>query len=589
MKKLLTIGLLLAMLSMPSNVNAQRFLERVNQTLERINQTLEQVQEATTTASPNETAVEVETTTTTATTASSGVSTSDGIRVISAGRRIERTNSENITFFNPGDSIRFYWGVPTGGCPGGVSYLWQQSNDGLTWTNAPGANTRRFYITQPITTDTYFRRLATDDCGVTFSTISVRITIDRTIWATRNVDMFGTFAANPQDPGRFYQWNRRTSWTASPGDITGWDNSSARGSIWERNNDPCPPGWRVPTGVEISVLNRHRNHWVRNWNGTGVSGRVFGTEPNQIFLPHIGTRYWRTGALLPGTVGSIWNSGGGRLEFGSAVVALRGNEIVGRASGHSVRCVKEIPYTASQQPVAPPIPESTFNPLDGVVINGVRWATRNVDMPGTFAANPESAGMLFQWNRRQGWAATGNITGWDSTYAGGTEWARANDPCPPGWRVPTNEEFRLLVSYTDSYFEERKLSFFASNSIEVYDGMEELDQETMSSLMQYFISMQRPTTKNGVNGVFVGGARNQIFLPITHPRNQNAELSHPFINDIQGWYWACAENLFIEGFAPFLSVHISVDEHYIGTSVGGAGVGGAAGQAFGLSIRCVAE
>ena len=42
---------------------------------------------------------------------------------------------------------------------------------------------------------------------------------------------------------------------------------------------------------------------------------------------------------------------------------------------------------------------------EGVVINGVKWATRNVDKPGTFAANPENAGMLFQWNRRVGWSA----------------------------------------------------------------------------------------------------------------------------------------------------------------------------------------
>ena len=39
----------------------------------------------------------------------------------------------------------------------------------------------------------------------------------------------------------------------------------------------------------------------------------------------------------------------------------------------------------------------------GVVINGVKWATRNVDIPGTFAANPEDAGMFYQWNRKIGW------------------------------------------------------------------------------------------------------------------------------------------------------------------------------------------
>jgi len=38
---------------------------------------------------------------------------------------------------------------------------------------------------------------------------------------------------------------------------------------------------------------------------------------------------------------------------------------------------------------------------EGVVINGVKWATRNVAAPGTFAANPQDAGMFYQWNRKR--------------------------------------------------------------------------------------------------------------------------------------------------------------------------------------------
>ena len=33
-------------------------------------------------------------------------------------------------------------------------------------------------------------------------------------------------------------------------------------------------------------------------------------------------------------------------------------------------------------------------PEEGVVINGVRWATRNVAAPGTFIANPQDAGSV---------------------------------------------------------------------------------------------------------------------------------------------------------------------------------------------------
>jgi len=81
----------------------------------------------------------------------------------------------------------------------------------------------------------------------------------------------------------------------------------------------------------------------------------------------------------------------------------------------------------------------------GVVINGVKWATRNVASPGTFAAKPEDAGMFYQWNRKKAWAATGVVTGWDSSYPSGTTWGKSNDPSPAGWRVPTFDEIKKLL------------------------------------------------------------------------------------------------------------------------------------------------
>jgi len=83
---------------------------------------------------------------------------------------------------------------------------------------------------------------------------------------------------------------------------------------------------------------------------------------------------------------------------------------------------------------------------EGVVINGIKWATRNVNKPGTFTATPQDPGMFYQWNRLTGWAATGKIVGWDRLGATGNTWEKANDPCPTGWRVPTDEEQRSLVN-----------------------------------------------------------------------------------------------------------------------------------------------
>jgi len=95
-----------------------------------------------------------------------------------------------------------------------------------------------------------------------------------------------------------------------------------------------------------------------------------------------------------------------------------------------------------------------FHYGESVLINGVRWATRNVNTPGTFATNLEDAGMLYQWNRKIGWSSNDPLinsnggTTWDGSTPPGTEWESANNPCPPGYHVPTEAEFQTLLNTT---------------------------------------------------------------------------------------------------------------------------------------------
>lgn len=86
---------------------------------------------------------------------------------------------------------------------------------------------------------------------------------------------------------------------------------------------------------------------------------------------------------------------------------------------------------------------------EGVVINGVRWATRNVDAPGTFASFPTSIGMFYSIAGRSGlwweaWTiqASGNLFPLPNI---GIEIDCPIGPCPSGWRLPTDDEFRLLI------------------------------------------------------------------------------------------------------------------------------------------------
>ena len=89
----------------------------------------------------------------------------------------------------------------------------------------------------------------------------------------------------------------------------------------------------------------------------------------------------------------------------------------------------------------------------GVTINGVKWATRNVAAPGTFADSQTDAGMFYQWNSKIGWSATDPMTStngstWNNAWNGNgdTTWKATNNVCPQGWRVPTKAEFDTLVS-----------------------------------------------------------------------------------------------------------------------------------------------
>ena len=95
----------------------------------------------------------------------------------------------------------------------------------------------------------------------------------------------------------------------------------------------------------------------------------------------------------------------------------------------------------------------------GIIINGIKWATRNVDAPGTFAAKPENTGMFYQYSRNVGWSTTDPLinsnggTTWNSIIPTTDFWDRANDPSPTGWRAPTYEEIETLFETDEVDYE----------------------------------------------------------------------------------------------------------------------------------------
>ena len=137
----------------------------------------------------------------------------------------------------------------------------------------------------------YEQNTATTDRGVVINGVR---------WATRNVYTPGTFAAHHGSRSRLYQWNRSTTeWTS------GWLGGYTVATTWSRAFNPCPAGWRVPTKAELIRLVDAGSTWTRL---NGIYGRLFGTAPNQIFLPAAGLRVCNDYLRNRNWIGYYWSS-----------------------------------------------------------------------------------------------------------------------------------------------------------------------------------------------------------------------------------------------------------------------------------------
>jgi len=186
------------------------------------------------------------------------------------------------------------------------------------------------------------------------------------------------------------------------------------------------------------------------------------------------------------------------------------------------------------------------NNNSGVVINGVRWASRNVGIRATFVARPESLGAFFQWNRKKAWPATDDwVDNWNPANVASNAWEKSNDPCPAGWRIPSVEDINKLLDYNR-----------VNNEMALVNGVEGR------------IFSDKVTGKT-------------IFLPVQGYRIDNSGQLYGTENC--GYYWS-------------RSVDFLKRPYRLSFSAGEAGAGGAIrgfgrenGDASGFCVRCVAE
>lgn len=183
------------------------------------------------------------------------------------------------------------------------------------------------------------------------------VLINGMVWSTKNIGAPGAFASSPDDPGMYYQFNRKIGYPSGPqGDPApeNWPASYTNdGTNWLPENDPSPEGWRVPSAAEMAALWELGATWVsKAQTGFKVDGLIIGVPASIaananknnlkqlgcLFLPQSGWRNetgmvdrgWlcavRTGTSLSPTHGgmSLGDAGGYR-------------DIWGWGDGHKIR------------------------------------------------------------------------------------------------------------------------------------------------------------------------------------------------------------------------------------------------------------
>ena len=157
--------------------------------------------------------------------------------------------------------------------------------------------------------------------------------------------------------GGYWQWGRLTVAAAGPtatdpksGAVSGWNTTDAANGSWadgtKTANDPCPPGFRVPTKDQWDgVIANNTITDVGSFTSSATnyeSGKKFG---DQLMLPAAGRRLSGNGALFSrGSNGYYWsslefdNDNGWNLYFNNSSASMNSS---GNIGGLSVRCVAE--------------------------------------------------------------------------------------------------------------------------------------------------------------------------------------------------------------------------------------------------------
>ena len=120
-------------------------------------------------------------------------------------------------------------------------------------------------------------------------------------WAKCNVG-----AKTPTEFGKYFRWGEVTD-AREMGNYSNYDYNKP---FEDAATYHMGGAWRMPTTEEFRELyDNTRNEWVKNYQGSGVSGRLFTSKVNgqALFFPAAG--YCSNGSVSNvGTYGYVWSS-----------------------------------------------------------------------------------------------------------------------------------------------------------------------------------------------------------------------------------------------------------------------------------------
>ena len=307
----------------------------------------------------------------------------------------------------------------------------------------------------------------------------------------------GTIAYSINNPTTFICGTSYTyyDWLYSNQQIT------ERWTSEKTQHDPCPAGWRVPTGGSVG----NDGFWATAGFGS-LSYDFINYGADITLSAGVNTWYPATGYAYSysnnssgynlcgsGIYGNLWSA---TLEGYDAYAMHVDSDMIvpytkyDRFHAYAVRCFKENSNIESSLPSQNPPKEGDYvddngvNHGQGVKIDGVEWAPVNVG-----AASTEKYGKYYGWNS-------------------------AHKACPEGWRLPYVSELTALAQ-----------NYQAANV-------------------------------NGVNGCWLSGSKSTtnpssaIFLPAAGDKNGNIQ------RESYGYYWSANSFYDSNGFAQTLNINM---------------------------------